>query len=73
MAASDDSDGEWRFSLEDLDGDEGPESDDGGNIAGTLTPDGVVEPQEIDPENAFFVLVGVLLAALFVGAVVAAL
>jgi len=46
------------------DGDEG-----NGNVAGTLRPDRPVTPGSIDPENAFFVLVGALIAGLFVGAV----
>lgn len=47
---------EWRFSLEDLE-DEDPE----GNVAGSLERAEPLEPQEIDLENAVFVLAGVLL------------
>lgn len=47
---------EWRFSLEDLE-DEEPE----GNVAGSLERAEPLEPQEIDLENAVFVLAGVLL------------
>jgi hypothetical protein len=78
MAAPDDGE-EWRFSLEDLE--DGEASDEGagerdtadgdeasGNVAGTLRPDRPVMPGNIDPENAFFVLVGALIAGLFVGA-----
>jgi len=45
------------------------EADADGNVAGTLRPDRPVMPGNIDPENAFFVLVGALIAGLFVGAV----
>jgi hypothetical protein len=41
----------------------------GGNVAGTLRPERPVTPGNINPENAFFVLVGALIAGLFVGAV----
>lgn len=61
-------DDEWRFSLDDL-----PDSGEGdgqsGNVAGTLETRQPLEPGDIDPENAFFVLVGVcLVAGLIVGA-----
>jgi uncharacterized protein involved in exopolysaccharide biosynthesis len=72
MAAPDDGE-EWRFSLEDLEEDETGENGDSeesnGNVAGTLRPDRPVEPGRINAENAFFVLVGALVAGLFVGAV----
>ena len=80
MAAPDDGE-EWRFSLEDVENDEAnggdqpaehdteEGSDTDGNVAGTLRPDRPVVPGNINPENAFFVLVGALIAGLFVGAV----
>lgn len=61
-------DGEWRFSLEDIEESQSDE-DEAGNVAGTLSRRAPVEPEDIDVENAFFVLVGVLIAGLFVGAV----
>ncbi|MEF8887930.1 MAG: hypothetical protein V5A30_09000 [Haloarculaceae archaeon] len=45
------------------------EDEAGGNVAGTLRPERPVTPGNINPENAFFVLVGALIAGLFVGAV----
>ena len=45
------------------------DADGNGNVAGTLRPDRPVTPGNINPENAFFVLVGALIAGLFVGAV----
>jgi len=78
MAAGsdDDTDDEWRFTLEELDDDaEQVESgvtedgtDDDGNIAGTLAHNQPLEPGEIDLENALFVGVGILLV---VGLIVA--
>ena len=58
---------EWRFSVEELDGDaETEEGDDesedsGGNIAGAIAGVGPLEPGDIDLENALFVLLGVVL------------
>jgi hypothetical protein len=79
MSTPDDSE-EWQFSLEDIE--EGEASEDGqpgehsetdaeadGNVAGTLRPERPVTPESINPENAFFMLVGALIAGLFVGAV----
>ena len=79
MAAPDDGE-EWRFSLEDLEDEEASDEGAGergtaegdeasGNVAGTLRPERPVTPGNINPENAFFVLVGALIAGLFVGAV----
>jgi len=77
MAAPDDGE-EWRFSLEDLEdgeasgdrtAEESTEEETDGNVAGTLRPERPVTPGSINPENAFFVLVGALIAGLFVGAV----
>jgi hypothetical protein len=79
MPAPDDSE-EWRFSLEDIEDGEasedgqpgehgGTEPDTDGNVAGTLRPERPVTPGSINPENAFFMLVGALIAGLFVGAV----
>lgn len=65
-----DEDGEWRFSLSDLE-DEGEDST--GSVAGSLGPAGAVEPGDVDLENALFVALGVLAAGLVVlGFVVAA-
>ncbi len=44
---------EWRFSLDDV-------GEDG--VTGSFGPAESIEPQEIDRENAVFVLLGVLLA-----------
>jgi hypothetical protein len=70
---TDDGDGEWRFSLSDIEArnDEGgTDSDDaddgGGNVAGSFGPAETIEAGEIDAENALFVLVGVALAVLAV-------
>jgi hypothetical protein len=70
---------EWRFSLAEIEqrnaevpaaDEEGnggtAERDDGGNVAGALSPDEGIEPGEIDLENALFVLVGVAVAVLAV-------
>ena len=54
----DDEETEWRFSLEDLEG-EGDDADESGNIAGEFAPDVEIEAGDIDPENALFVLLGV--------------
>ncbi|MFB6297552.1 MAG: hypothetical protein ABEH56_03430 [Salinirussus sp.] len=61
---------EWRFSLDDL-GDDDGDSEGDASVAGGFAPSEVVEPGDVDPENAFFVLVGVLIAGLFVGGFVA--
>lgn len=68
---ADDAD-EWRFSLSDLEDDTEETADDNGGegIAGTLAPSETIEPGEIDPENALFVVVGVLLAGAFAGSYV---
>jgi hypothetical protein len=68
---TDDADGEWRFSLSDIEArnDEGgveSDDDDGGNVAGSFGPAETIEAGEIDAENALFVLVGVALAVLAV-------
>lgn len=76
-----DADGEWQFSLDELpdsgdeDGDTADEAESGqtdGSVAGGFAPSDVVEPGHVNPENAFFVLVGMLLAGLFVGGFIAA-
>jgi hypothetical protein len=36
------------------------DAESGGNVAGSLTPQGPLEPEDIDPENALFVLLGVV-------------
>jgi hypothetical protein len=41
------------------------DEDRGGNVAGTFNPAGPLEPQGIDPENAAFVLLGVVLVVGF--------
>jgi hypothetical protein len=40
--------------------------DEEGNVVGPLTPRGPLEPEEIDPENALFVLLGVVSVTVFV-------
>lgn len=76
-------DGEWQFSLDDLpdrgdehsdtEGEAEPEpGETDGSVAGGFAPSDVIEPGNVNPENAFFVLVGVLLAGLFVGGFLAA-
>jgi hypothetical protein len=52
--AADDSDGEWRFSLEDLEDDE---ATDAGRESVERPP---LEPERVSAENALFVLVGVV-------------
>jgi hypothetical protein len=77
---SEDADGEWQFSLDELpdsgsehsDTTDGAERSQEGSVAGGFAPSDVVEPGTVNPENAFFVLVGVLLAGLFVGGFIAA-
>jgi len=70
-----DDDEEWRFSLADIEqrnadapaaepGETDDGEADGGNVAGTLSPEEAIEPGDIDVENALFVLVGVALAVL---------
>jgi len=68
-----DDEGEWRFSLEDIEkreqspaeeADEGDGDETGGNVAGSFRPTGEMEAGDIDLENALFVLVGVALAVL---------
>jgi hypothetical protein len=50
--------GDWKFSLDSLSND----SEDGeGNITGKLDRDQPLEPGNIDPENAFFVALGILI------------
>ncbi len=58
-SGSDSDDHEWRFSLEDLEGDE-EDDDSGGNIAGAFTPSEDIEPGDISLENALFVVLGVV-------------
>lgn len=74
----DDGDDEWRFSVEEV----GPQDDSdrqtdepgdesSGNVAGTLQRNQPLEPGEIDPENAAFVILGVLLVVVLIaGAIV---
>lgn len=42
------------------------DAENGGNVTGSLAPRGPLEPEDIDPENALFVLFGVVLVAGFV-------
>lgn len=66
---------EWRFSLEELE-DEPPaggEPGEGGNVAGDLLPEETLEPGDVDPENAVFVALGVVVAGLVLVAFVLAL
>lgn len=55
-------DDEWRFSVSELD----DEDDSEGNVAGSLMRDEPLEPGDIDPENAFFFLVGSLGTIVFI-------
>jgi len=77
MAADSDEEGnetEWRFTLEDIeqrnaDAKTDEESDEeGGNVAGALSPDEEIEAGNIDLENAVFVVLGIVLAVLAVAA-----
>lgn len=62
---------EWRFSVEDVGEDDEPDqSDTEGNIAGTLDRNQPLEPGEIDPENAVFVVLGVLLVVVLIVAAI---
>jgi len=69
---------DWKFSVDEFpDESEGDDQRDGeeieldadagdgaeGNITGSLTSDQPLEPGDVDPENALFVLVGVALVA----------
>ena len=47
---------QWRFGV-----DEVGEDADGEGVAGSWAPSTAIEPERIDPENAAFVLLGVLL------------
>jgi hypothetical protein len=53
-------DGNWKFPLESLSDGDDEDNKDEGNIAGTLARDQPLEPGDIDPENAFFVALGIL-------------
>ncbi|MXR51693.1 hypothetical protein GRX03_08770 [Halovenus sp. WSH3] len=68
----DDSDDEWRFSVEDVSAEEttGESDGSGGNIAGTLDRNQPLEPGEIDPENAVFVVLGVLIVVVLIAAAI---
>jgi len=68
---------EWQFTLEELDddqldGDSG-QTEESGNIAGTLARDQPLEPGDIDLENAAFVLLGVLLVVGLIAAAIVGL
>jgi hypothetical protein len=66
---SDADDGEWRFSLSDIEARTDDGDDEGtneGNVAGSFSPAETIEAGDIDVENALFVLVGVALAVLAV-------
>jgi hypothetical protein len=71
-----DTDDEWRFSLEEIESiqanDEQTAGEQGGNVAGSLIQREPLEAGDIDLENAVFVALGVLfvlglLAATFLG------
>jgi|GEM_PF-2493772 len=68
-----DEEDEWRFSLSDLedgdadDGDDESEAGSGSGVAGSFSPSETIEPGEIDPENALFVVVGILIGLVVVG------
>jgi hypothetical protein len=78
-AATDDEEGEWRFSLSDLEDEETQETDEptddeqAGSVAGSFSPSDTIEPGTIDLENAVFVLLGVALGVGAIGAYAAAL
>lgn len=56
---------EWRFSIGELDdADDGDET--GGNVAGSLMQDEPLESGDINPENAFFFLLGSLGTIVFI-------
>lgn len=63
---------EWRFSVDDFDDDGDAEQNtdgDDSNIAGTLESRQPLEPGDINLENAFFVVVGILIVVgLIIGA-----
>lgn len=66
---SPDKETEWRFSLDDLGGEGEPAGDDsstGGNVAGSVSTRESLEPQQIDPTNAVFFLIGSLGTVLFI-------
>jgi hypothetical protein len=70
---TDTGDGEWRFSLSDVEqrdatenGEDEGERGDEGNVAGALSPDEEIKTGDIDVENALFVVTGVALAVLAV-------
>jgi hypothetical protein len=74
----DDSDDEWKISVDEVgppahkepDEPDSPQESDG-NVAGTLQRNQPLEPGDIDPENAAFVILGVLIVAvLLIGAIV---
>lgn len=69
-APADGSDDEWRYSLEDLEDEDDEDEDGGEGVAGTIEPSETIEPGDIDPENAAFVLLGVLLASAMVASYV---
>lgn len=60
---SDDDDGDWRFSLSDLEGDQSAVE---GNVFGSPTSDSeTVEAGSPEFENALFLIVGAILALVF--------
>lgn len=60
--------GQWRFSLDDLEGDDQAEGE--GNVAGSLAPEEDIEAGDVNLENAFFVAAGMVLALLVIAAFV---
>ncbi|MFC7073952.1 hypothetical protein ACFQJ7_02655 [Halovenus rubra] len=67
--AEDEQEDEWRFSLDDLPATDTENGKPNSNVAGTLETHQPLEPGSIDRENAFFVVVGILLIlGLVVGA-----
>ncbi|MEF8784271.1 MAG: hypothetical protein V5A39_04460 [Haloarculaceae archaeon] len=62
---TDGNDDGWRFSLEDIeerDGSDQEDDEEGGNVAGSFSPADEIESGDIDLENALFVLFGVAIA-----------
>jgi hypothetical protein len=77
--SEDQDDDGWKFSVEEVgpqdertsaENEDKTESEPGGNVAGTLQRNQPLEPGDIDPENAAFVILGVVVVlVLIVGAI----
>jgi hypothetical protein len=62
--------GEWRFSLDEIDARQGEGEDSNGNVAGSLERNQPLEPDDINLENALFVTLGVLVIVVLIAAVI---